>query len=334
MGLAMISTSPCMSCTEAPCCSHLEIFNFPVRTAKDLDQAIYFANFSNIEVTLNPNWYCHIYFRSQCQHFSKESGCNIHNQPEQPLVCVNYSPYSCYFKPNMVDKQQPKTDAIWMNAQRWQALIPALEFGTNGEIMPPQWNNLAHFIGQIDYLSAPAQQQTAAVPDAPYTNWLIASERQHFPSEQQSFNLSQYRSICDSCSSWCCTHLSVPFKTPTQFKDIDYLRYCLNFPGTQIVISDRGWSLLVKTPCTHLQDNRCSIYDQPERPQICRYYPEQDCYYRKTTAKVRPENYIRLAKAEFDLIEELFRFNSEGVLIQTPEATQVRAIVEAKLAKV
>lgn len=328
----MTCSSPCMSCKEAPCCSHLEIFTFPVRSAKDLDQAIYFANFGEIETTLNPNWHCHVYFRSQCQHLSEESGCRIHDTPEQPLVCVNYSPYGCYFKPNMADKQQPKTDVIWMNTERWQQLAPALEFDTNGQILPPNWVNLAQFIGQINYSPAQLTPAPAEVADAPYVNWLIASESQTYQPDLKTFSLNEYRNICDNCSSWCCTHLSVPFKTPTQFKDIDYLRYCLNFPGTQVVVSDRGWSLLVKTACTHLKDNRCTIYDQPERPQICRYYPEQDCYYRKTTAKVRPDNYIRLAKNEFDLVSELFRFNQEGALLQAPDANLIRASVEEKLA--
>ena len=327
-------TSPCMSCSTAPCCSHLEIYVFSLRNAKDLDQALYFSNFSNIETSLNSQWQCSVYLRSQCRHLSAESGCQIHNQPEQPLVCVNYSPYACFFKPNMADKQHPKPGLIWMNSQRWQELVPALNFDSQNCIQYPQWENLCSFMAQIEYTPKKMLQEAEPVMDAPYANWLIWREGQNPAPDQQILSLEQYRNVCANCSSWCCTHLSVPFKTPTQFKDIDYIRYCLNFPGTQIVVSDRGWALMVKTRCSHLKDNRCSIYDQPERPHICRYYPEQDCYYRKTTAKARPDNYIRLAKEEFDLVPELFRFNSEGKLLHTPDPNQLRTAVEEKLGKI
>lgn len=327
----MTDTSPCLGCNTSPCCSHLEIFTFPIRTARDIDQAMYFSNFSNIDTLLSSNWQCNVYFRSRCRNLS-DSICQVHNKPEQPLVCVNYSPYDCFFKPAMVDKEKVKPGLIWMDARRWQELLPALAFDSENRLQVPQWENLCNFIGKIEFTPAKAYQETEAVNDAPYANWLMWQENQGGATANQSYGLDEYRNICKHCSSWCCTHLTVPIKTPSLFKDIDYIRYSLNFSGTQLVVSDQGWGLLVKSRCENLRDNQCSVYGKPERPKICRYYPEQDCYYRKTVAEVRPENYIRLAREEFDLVPELFRFNRQGGLLQIPTVEQLRIAVEEKLA--
>ena len=328
----MTETSPCLSCNTSPCCSHLEIFTFPIRSAKDIDQAIYFSGFSNIDTLLASNWQCNVYFRSHCRNLTDGAGCKVHDQPEQPLVCVNYSPHGCFFKANMLDKESVKPNVIWMDNRRWQELLPALNFDAENRLQFPEWVNLCAFLGNMEYTPAKTYQETEPVNDAPYANWLMQRGREGVTQTGQSYTLDEYRNICSHCSSWCCTHLTVPIKTPTLFKDIDYIRYSLNFAGTQLVVSDQGWGLLVKTRCENLRDNRCTLYGKPERPQICRYYPEQDCYYRKTVAEPRPENYIRLAREEFELVPELFRFDSRGGLMQTPTVDQLRYAVEEKMA--
>lgn len=327
-------TSPCFSCQTSPCCSHLELTSFPIRTQAELDQALYFSNFSNIDTTLSADWRCTAYFLSRCKNLTAEGGCAVHNQPEQPLICVNYSPYKCFYSKTMTNKAEPKADLLWMDSQRWLLLQQWLY--SEQEALPfyPAWQEVQVRLLRSIYQGAAPYQQSAAIIDTPYANWLIWAEgqTQQLPVVTK-YNLAQYRSICNSCSSWCCTFLSVPLKQPTEFKDIDYIRYCLNFEGTQVAITDAGWSLLVKTTCRHLQNNQCSIYQQPERPRICRYYPEQDCYYRKTIAQPNTAQYLRLAQAEFELMTDLFHFQEQGQLFPLPDVAGIKAHVEQQLAE-
>lgn len=326
-------TSPCLSCQTSPCCSHLELTSFPIRTQAELDQALYFSNFSNIDTTLSADWRCTVYFLSRCKNLTAENGCAVHNKPEQPLVCANYSPYKCFYSKTMIDKEQVKPDLLWMDSQRWLLMQQWLYSEEETLAFYPPWHELLQQLLKSPLKSGELFQDTEPVYDTPYANWLIWAEGQTQLPPTTKYSLSQYRSVCNSCSSWCCTFLSIPLKQPTDFKDIDYIRYCLNFEGTQVAITDSGWSLLVKTKCSHLQNNQCSIYQQPERPRICRYYPEQDCYYRKTVAQPTTTTYLRLAQTEFELMTDLFHFQEQGQLLPLPDVAGIKAYVEQQLAE-
>ncbi|MCA1930479.1 YkgJ family cysteine cluster protein [Rheinheimera sp.] len=233
----------------------------------------------------------------------------------------------------MTNKAEPKPDLVWMDNQRWRLLQHWLSSDDDRIPFYPAWPELLLQLLQSELQGGKPVQNTQPVYDTAYANWLIWAETQTALPAPPKFSLSQYRSICNSCSSWCCSFLSVPLKQPTEFKDIDYIRYCLNFEGTQVAITETGWSLLVKTTCSHLRDNQCSIYQQPERPKLCRYYPEQDCYYRKTIAQPNnTQGYLRLAQSEFELMAGLFHFQDHGQLLPLPDIASIKAYVEQQLA--
>ena len=85
-------------------------------------------------------------------------------------------------------------------------------------------------------------------------------------------------SLCDHCTAKCCRYFALPMDTPTERKDLEYIRWFLMHDKAAVFTEDETWYLLVHTTCKHLQpDNRCGVYET--RPEICREYHTDDCEY-------------------------------------------------------
>src|SRR5215471_1849220 len=84
--------------------------------------------------------------------------------------------------------------------------------------------------------------------------------------------------LCEYCPAKCCRYFALPFDTPTEFTDFEFIRWFLLHERATVFKEGEDWYLLVHTTCRHLQDdNRCGIYDT--RPQVCRDYSTKDCEY-------------------------------------------------------
>jgi Fe-S-cluster containining protein len=84
--------------------------------------------------------------------------------------------------------------------------------------------------------------------------------------------------LCEHCTAKCCQYIAVPYETPDERADMEYIRWIVLHQGATFFKEDEDWYLLVHTKCTKLQsDNRCGVYDT--RPQICRDYTTENCEY-------------------------------------------------------
>jgi Fe-S-cluster containining protein len=84
--------------------------------------------------------------------------------------------------------------------------------------------------------------------------------------------------LCDYCSAKCCRYFAMAMDTPTERRDLDFIRWYVLHDGATVFTEDDTWYLLVHAECRHLQsDNRCGIYHT--RPAICREYSTDNCEY-------------------------------------------------------
>jgi Fe-S-cluster containining protein len=84
--------------------------------------------------------------------------------------------------------------------------------------------------------------------------------------------------LCEYCTAKCCRYFALPFDTPTELADYEFIRWFLLHERATVFKEGKDWDLLVHTQCRHLQeDNRSGIYDT--RPQVCRDYSTKDCEY-------------------------------------------------------
>ena len=134
---------------------------------------------------------------------------------------------------------------------------------------------------------------------------------------------------CSGCAAHCCTAVVFPHAIPTTRAGLDYLRFCLGFPGIEVGVGDDTWSLIVRTRCRHLVGTRCSVYGTAERPLLCGYYDAGRCSYRAHFGQSRPAGFLRVTLAEFPALSECFRFDELGNTVELMLADDIREHIEA-----
>lgn len=141
-------------------------------------------------------------------------------------------------------------------------------------------------------------------------------------------------SPCSSCTdSPCCTRLPL-YKTRVEtLRDLDALRYVLDFDRIQVGLYDTGtWIIYYHRECGSLDPNtgKCRIHGKPEQPAICRIYSPVDCFYREAFTADGNRRFLRLNGERLRLIRTLITADEPGEITDTPEwedlAAEVRRI--------
>lgn len=310
--------SPCADCAESPCCTHLPLQSFPIRTLMELDNAAYLLNFDHIELALASTGDWSVYYACACRFLNPATyGCTLHGTPEQPDICVNYNPYQCFYK--RAFRGDASHDVIRIDRARLERFTALVGFDEDRNICDvPDWETLSRELGAIplsDVLAGPgtvpAEEPSAArqQPAVPF-----------HPADP-----------CEGCGAWCCKSLIFPQSVPATASQMDYFKFCLGFPGVQLGISDEGWALLVLTTCQHLAGNRCGVYGLPERPLRCRYYSAQSCSYKPIFAAERPGNLLRIGLSDLPAVMSLMSFDALGKIVEMPPVARLRGRIEEGL---
>jgi hypothetical protein len=330
LGWADSLTSPCATCRTAPCCTYLPLHRFRVDTMLQLDHARYLVNFDRIELGLSAAGDWSAYYRYPCRFLDRATyGCTLHNTRAQPNICKNYNPYQCWYRKAL---RSPVSEGfLRIDRPRMQYLVEHTVLDENRAIVAvPSWDTLA-----AAFATMPCDEQRAdddeIGADPVFDAWrpqvidLAARPR----GEPRRHGFDDLQEPCDGCSAWCCSTLIFPHGIPASHANLDYLRFALGFPGIEIGVHDRGWSIIVKTRCRHLTaGNRCGVYDQPERPLLCRYYDAHQCSYKPQFGETRPTGFVRIRLEQFGALASAFAFDSHGNAIDVPSAERVRAAVE------
>lgn len=132
------------------------------------------------------------------------------------------------------------------------------------------------------------------------------------------------QSPCLSCdTSPCCKILHIDELTMATVMELDKIRYYLNFPYVEVLLTvDGKCSVYYSTPCRHFdaEQSLCRIHDQAAQTEICRNYSPYHCFYRKAEADKKRigQGYIWLNAARFRRLEAMCRFDDEHRLQSMP----------------
>jgi hypothetical protein len=331
------SASPCLECASSPCCRFLPVHSFTTQTLLDLDHVRYLLNFERIEVGYNRDGRWIVHYRVPCRNLDLESYlCTVHGTADQPHVCVNYNPYRCWYRPALGD--QDLKGFIRVDRARLDAILAATTFDEYRAIETfPSYDEIHELAERLPIAEETIEHLPAAdATDPVIGEWhAIALGRRPAPPEEvpmHRFGDPRVATPCEGCSAACCTKLVFPFATPSTVSAFDFLRFSLGFPGTEVGIAEDGWSLVVSTRCRHLTaDARCGVFDQPERPLLCRYYDAVGCTYKPRFTVPAPEGYLRVRYEELPWLAECFRFDDAGGVVLMATLGEMQAHVETRL---
>jgi len=84
---------------------------------------------------------------------------------------------------------------------------------------------------------------------------------------------------CSFCpGTKCCSYYTQLIEAPRSKYDFEHMLWQISHANTNIYKDEDGWYLMIRSQCTHLQnDGRCGIYER--RPEICRVYENDFCEY-------------------------------------------------------
>lgn len=320
--------SPCAVCATAPCCRYLPLESFEVREFAQLDYAGYLLNFENIVLGLSAEGVWHIYYRRACRFLDRrDHTCTLHDQPEQPSICVHYNPYSCFYKTAFAGA---RADSLLLDRPRLAALTELLGFDENRALVQaPDWDTLCAAVREIPYAEPP--EATRLVEDEAVARIDPADPADGGPPAAPPpplRTLEEASNPCTGCRAHCCKVLPFGISVPSTLTHFDYLRFCLGFPGVELGVADSGWTLLVHTRCRHLEDDRCGVYGRPERPFVCRYYDALQCTYKPSFERPRAAGLVRLDLEALRRLTAVLPFDDQGVLLAPLPAAAVRSFLD------
>jgi hypothetical protein len=329
LSYAEARTTPCATCDTSPCCRYLPLHNFQVNTLLDLDHVAYLLNFDHIRLGLGASGDWSVYYQYPCRFLSPDdASCTVHDTPEQPRICVHYNPYSCWYKRSLPDGGD---DFVLVDRARFERLLPLVEFDQNRVIVStPPFDALDELFGDLPLEPDPVTFEPP-VDDGLRDEWqaiALGDKPAELEVVVRGYDDPAFEQPCEGCAAPCCSTLVFPFSGPTSASNLDFLRFCLGFPGVEAGVSDEGWSLVVKTTCRHFVGGRCSVFGQPERPLLCSYYDEWKCTYRWQFGDARPAGFVRVTLDDFPVVASAFRFADGGAVLDELDAEDLRLLLE------
>jgi len=334
LSLAQAKATPCFSCASSPCCTHLPLHRFHVRTLVDLDHASYLLNFDRIELGIAPTGEWSVFYAYPCRFLDTRDPkgylCTIHNTDLQPQICVHYNPYTCWYRKAL--GPDPAAEFLRIDRQRLAWIAERVQFDDNRVIVSvPSWAEMSAMCAATPLAAEPVAQ-AAPPPDPVFEQWL--AETAGGPSVAKPAALRVYQEFlgqCSGCEAHCCKTLIFPHGRPVTRSNVDYLQFALGFPGVEVGISDGEWQLIVKTTCRHLTaDNRCGVFGQPERPTLCRYYDASSCHYVVQFGQTTPPGFLRVQLEQLYWLTETVQFAPDATIVALPSTDELRAHIERR----
>ncbi len=288
--------SPCAGCS-APCCTYLPLHDFSIQRFQDADYARYLLNFANIELALVNGTAWRVHYTMRCARLTQSGLCSLHGDPSKPQVCLNYDAYNCFYRPMFIE--QETANFMRFDHTRFVALLELLEFSSDGQLV-----SMPSPEALLQRLPPFVEQPTLkpSVPEPVFENKSLRS----FQDVQRQ---------CEGCAAWCCQTLSFPFGGIESTVNMDYLWFCLGFPGVELCIAETSMSIFVHTQCRHLdnlQTGGCTVFGTPERPLLCEQYDGMNCAYRVQVGTRNPSQSIRVGISDFGVLQEHISFDQAG----------------------
>ena len=322
LGFADAVRSPCLDCSASPCCTHLMLRRFKIVDLGDVDYILYLTGFEGILVDIDPAGSCRVYLGQACGFLDGDGLCRVHSTPAQPSICVHYNSHSCQYRHGMTDDlnaDHPLMDAV---RARWFAEHTVFD-EERRVVERPDWDEmLTAFAGLgLDRRRAPLPVRNPA-----QTEWRsILLGTKPAPEEPHGDAYGDHhffdRTVidpCHGCAAHCCTNLVFSREIPTSAHEFDFFRYCLGFPSVELAVADDAWTIVVRTPCRHLEGGRCSLHGSDRRPLRCGYYDPLKCVYRDHFDSPVPSDLVRVTREEFPVLAGSVVFDESGRVRRVP----------------
>jgi Fe-S-cluster containining protein len=297
----------------------------------DLDQARHLINFEHIQLTLSAAGEWNAYYVYPCRFLDRETfRCTVHATPHQPRTCVHYNPYQCLYK--RLFTASVGTEILRLDHQRVQFIASQMEFDDRRQIVAmPAWEALVEGCRQLPVLPPP-EPTSEPGPDRAAAEWrrqVIAIEEVSEPGAA-SRSFASLGDPCDGCGAYCCQTLVFPQPALQSAAHLDFLRFCLGFPGVEVGLNGSGWQVIVYTRCRHLEQNRCGIYGQPERPLLCKYYDALKCTFKPRFGQARAPDFLKVGLEHFGWLSECYALDDNGRLVGAMALPDIRGHIETR----
>lgn len=321
--------APCLTCAASPCCTYLLLRDFQIETVLDVDYAQYLLNFEGIYLGLANDQKVDVYLYQPCGYLDVPSGlCTVHSTPLQPAVCVHYNGHCCGYRTRMTVEVDPERPIL--NRARMDWLAERLVFDDERRVTGgPEWQDVLAAFETI-----PLDRKPLAVPEADpiVEEWrsIVLTEKRQQAREPSVRRHSDpdVSNPCQSCSAWCCKKLVFNRGLPATASQLEFLRYCLGFPGVEVGVSGDSWAVIVSTRCRHLEGDRCSVFGTDERPLRCSYYDALNCSYRTHFGVPKPEEIVRVSREQFPLVTDSIVFDDLGRVLAIPPVNVLQQLLE------
>lgn len=138
------------------------------------------------------------------------------------------------------------------------------------------------------------------------------------------FNFAEFgqSNPCFGCPAPCCRMQIMPCNLPSSFMDLDYVRYMLLFPDTEVIVRKNGtWSLIKWVQCSAFDDTKClcKLHNTPKKPNICKTYDAYNCWYKKNFVLTDSPEIYRLNLERFDVWVKEIQFAENGNIVSAPD---------------
>jgi hypothetical protein len=136
-----------------------------------------------------------------------------------------------------------------------------------------------------------------------------------------SFNDYNENYPCEVCSAPCCRYLLIPHKAPTNWMEIDFIRYVLNFPKINVTVTKKGgWGILIEQDCIHFdpKNQNCRVHNTSTQPKTCVYFNPYQCNYRLNIESKNPNVLYTLSRDSFEYWVQFIKFNEDGSIFEAP----------------
>jgi hypothetical protein len=141
-------------------------------------------------------------------------------------------------------------------------------------------------------------------------------------SSELSFQDYMRKNPCSGCPAPCCRMQVSPYTAPTNFMQVDHIKYLLHFSGTEVLVTRSGdWHIVRWGECCefNMQDLTCKLHNTPEKPKICARYDPHECWYKRIFVTNEPPEAFRLNLARFNEWVKGIRFDDQGKITNIPD---------------
>ncbi len=145
---ALLRKNPCEGC-PAPCC-RMQIYPaVPPQNVMSVDHIRFSLLFPNSELTVSERGEFSMIKWQACSLLDQEKcKCSVHSTPKQPLTCVHFNPYNCWYKRNFVT--DTPSDLCRLNLARFNKWAEHLKFDKDDKLVEaPDYKEMVELVKDI-----------------------------------------------------------------------------------------------------------------------------------------------------------------------------------------